>query len=68
MLCVSINKYTIKIKIVIIAYESNWIPDKLVLEIDFMNREYSETDVEFVVEHGVFSTELIKNYRKNGIF
>jgi len=30
------------------------------LEIDFINGEYPEIDIEFVVEYRVFSIELIK--------
>lgn len=60
MLYISKNEHTKKIKIVIIENENNKVPIDLAQEIDFLDREYPEIKVEFVVEHGEFSPEKIK--------
>lgn len=59
MLYVSKNEHTKKIKIVIIENEINKVPSKLAQEIDFLDREYPEIKVEFVIEHGEFSPGTI---------
>ncbi len=61
MLYISKNEHTRKIKIVIITNENNKVPDNLKQEIDFLDKEYPEIDVEFLVEQGEFSPELIRN-------
>jgi amino acid transporter len=60
MLYVSKNEHTKRIKIVIVTNKKNKIPEDLAQEIDFLDREYPEIKVEFVVEKGEFSPELIK--------
>ncbi len=60
MMYISKNEHTRRIKIVIVTNEKNKIPEKLAEEIDFLDREYPEIDIEFVVEKGTFSPELIK--------
>ncbi len=60
MLYISKNEHTKKIKIVNVSNESNKVPEKLAQEIDFLDREYPEIDIEFLIEKGVFTPELIK--------
>ncbi|MGV6829156.1 MAG: APC family permease [Flavobacteriales bacterium] len=64
MMYISKNEHTKKMKIVVIANENNKVPEKLVEEIDFLDREYPEIDIEFVIEQGVFSPKLIKELSK----
>ncbi|WP_372766412.1 hypothetical protein [Lutibacter sp.] len=60
------NEHTKKIKIVIGKGEK--VPENLPLEIDFLNREYPEIAIEFLVLDRKFSPELIEELSKNGIF
>uniref|UniRef100_UPI00404B676D APC family permease n=2 Tax=Flavobacterium sp. TaxID=239 RepID=UPI00404B676D len=60
MLYISKNEHTKRIKIVIVKNEINKVPEKLAEEIDFLDREYPEIDIEFIVEEGNFSPELIR--------
>ena len=60
MLYITKNEHTKKIKIVIIVNDTFKLPSKLTEEIDFLNREYPEIEIEFVVEEGKFSPQLIQ--------
>lgn len=60
MLYISKNEHTKKIKIVIVLEKGQRQPENLKLEIGFLDREYPEIDVEFVVIQGRFSPELIR--------
>ena len=64
MLYISNNEHTKRIKIVIVSNDKNTIPEKLAEEIEFLDREYPEIDIEFVIEKGKFSPELIKELSK----
>lgn len=64
MLYISKNEHTKKLKLVFVTNESNPIPKNLALEIDFLDREYPEIDIEFIIEEGVFSPELITSLSK----
>jgi amino acid transporter len=60
MLYITTNEHTKRLKIVIITGEKVNVPPKLHEEIDFLDREYPEIDIEFIVKEGKFSPSLIK--------
>ena len=60
MLYITRNEHTKKLKIVLALDEGDVVPKNLPQEIDFLDREYPEVNVEFVVEEGKFSPELIR--------
>ena len=60
MLYITKNEHTKRMKIVVVTNEHNKVPDRLAEEIDFLDREYPKIDIEFVVEEGEFSPELVK--------
>ena len=60
MLYVTKNEHTKKIKIVLVLDKDDVMPNNLPQEIDFLDREYPEIKIEFSVEKGKFSPELIK--------
>ena len=64
MLYILKNEHTKKLKIVIVSPDGKTVPEKLPQEIEFLDREYPEIDVEFVVEKGEFSPELIRQLSK----
>jgi amino acid transporter len=64
MLYVIKNEHTKKIKIVIVIDKDEKIPKNLPMEIDFLDREYPEIAIEFLVVEGIFSPELIKELSK----
>ncbi|HFA48353.1 MAG TPA: APC family permease, partial [Bacteroidetes bacterium] len=64
MLYISKNEHTKRMKIVVVKNDKHKVPEKLAQEIDFLDREYPEIDIEFVVEEGEFSPELIKELSK----
>ncbi len=64
MLYILKNEHTKKIKIVIVSPDGKTVPEKLPQEIEFLDREYPEIDVEFVVEKGTFSPDLIRKLSK----
>ena len=64
MLYILKNEHTKKLKIVIVSPDGKTVPEKLPQEIEFLDREYPEIDVEFVVEKGTFSPELIRQLSK----
>lgn len=60
MLYITKNEHTKKLKIVTIANDEVSVPPKLKEEIQFLDREYPEVKVDFIVEQGEFSPELIE--------
>jgi amino acid transporter len=64
MLYITKNEHTKKLKIVLALDKDNDVPENLAQEIDFLDREYPEIDVEFIVEKGKFSPELIRTLSK----
>ncbi|NOY47492.1 MAG: APC family permease [Chlorobi bacterium] len=64
MLYIIKNEHTKKIKIVLVLNEEQKVPKNLPKEIDFLDREYPEIDIEFVLEKGKFSPTLIRNLSK----
>lgn len=60
MLYVTKNEHTKKIKIVLALDKGETVPKNLPQEIDFLDREYPEIKVDFVVEKGKFGPVLIK--------
>ncbi len=60
MLYITRNEHTKKIKIVLALDENDQVPKNLPEEIDFLNREYPEIKIDFKIENGKFSPELIK--------
>lgn len=64
MLYISNNEHTKKLKIVLVLKEGEKVPKKLLQEIDFLDREYPDIDIEFVVERGEFTPQLIQKLSK----
>jgi len=60
MLYITKNEHTKKMKIVIALRKGQRVPKNLAQEIDFLDREYPEIDIEFVIEEGEFSPKLIR--------
>jgi len=61
MLYILKNEHTKKIKIVLALEKGQKPPVNLNLEIDFLNREYPEIAIEFMIVEGKFSPKLIKD-------
>ena len=61
MLYITKNEHTKKLKIVLALDKDDVVPTNLPQEIDFLDREYPEIKIEFVLEKGKFSPELIKS-------
>ncbi len=59
MLYITKNEHTKKLKIVIVQNEKVSVPEKLEEEIQFLDKEYPEIDIEFIVREGDFSPDLI---------
>ncbi|WP_456464163.1 APC family permease [Lutibacter sp.] len=64
MLYILKNEHTKKIKIVIALEKGQKVPENLPQEIDFLDREYPEIAIEFLIVEGKFSPELIKELSK----
>lgn len=60
MLYIIKNEHTKKIKIVIVENKEQKVPKNLPLEIDFLDREYPQIAIEFLVIEGTFSPKLIQ--------
>jgi Na+-translocating ferredoxin:NAD+ oxidoreductase RnfE subunit len=60
MLYITKNEHTKKMKIVLVLPEGEKIPEHLSQEIDFLDREYPEIEIEFIVEKGIFTPEIIR--------
>lgn len=59
MLYISKNEHTKRIKIVIVKNDVVEVPEKLEEELQFLDREYPNIGIEFIIEEGDFSPELI---------
>lgn len=64
MLYIKRNEHTRKIKIVHVLKEGEVIREDLPKEIEFLNKEYPEIKVEFIIERGEFTPELIQTLSK----
>ncbi|MCI2229403.1 APC family permease [Polaribacter sp. MSW13] len=64
MLYISKNEHTKKIKLVFVSNKDNPLPKNLAQEVDFLDREYPEISIEFIIEKGVFSPQLIQGLSK----
>ena len=60
MLYISNNEHTKRLKIVLVLERGNEPPENLTQEIDFLDREYPEIDIEFVIEEGKFNPKIIQ--------
>ena len=60
MLYIKNNEHTRKIKIVTVLKDGDELPEDIDKEIDFLDREYPEIDIEFIVKKGSFGPDLIK--------
>jgi amino acid transporter len=60
MLYILKNEHTKKIKIVLVLDKGQDVPPNLPMEIDFLDREYPEIAIEFLIIDGKFSPQLIK--------
>lgn len=61
MLYITKNEHTKKLKIVHIHEKEHMVPKNLATEIDLLDREYPEIKVEFVIEEGSFTPEMIQH-------
>lgn len=64
MLYITKNEHTKKLKLVFITNEKNPIPKNLAQEVDFLNREYPEISIEFIIKEGIFTPKLIADLSK----
>jgi len=64
MLYIKKNEHTRKLKIVIVLKEGQEAPPNLAQEIDFLDREYPEIKIDFIIERGEFSAETIRKLSK----
>ncbi len=60
MLYITKNEHTKKLKIVLALDKDEIVPENLPQEIDFLDKEYPEVKIEFIIEKGKFSPDLIK--------
>jgi amino acid transporter len=64
MLYIKENEHTRKIKIVTVLNEGEKASEKLKTDIEFLDREYPEIDIDFVVIQDKFGPELIQKLSK----
>ena len=64
MLYITKNEHTKRLKIVLATSENQKVPENLPQEIEFLDKEYPEVDIEFVVEKGKFTPQLIQKLSK----
>jgi len=64
MLYVTKNEHTKKVKIVTFLKRGEDLPQDMEKEISFLDREYPDIDIEFIVRKGNFSPEVIKKLSK----
>jgi len=64
MLYIKRNEHTRKIKIVTVLNKNEEVSEKLKNDIAFLDREYPEIDIEFVVIHDAFGPKLINKLSK----
>jgi len=60
MLYVNRNEQTNRIKFVTVAPNSDDVPAKLAQDIEFLDKAYPDTDIEFVLIEGTFGPEMIQ--------
>jgi amino acid transporter len=60
MLYIKRNEHTKKLKIVLVLAEDQKPPKNIAQEIDFLDREYPEVNIEFIIEPGIFTPKLIQ--------
>ncbi|MCK5814837.1 MAG: APC family permease [Flavobacteriaceae bacterium] len=60
MLYIVRNEHTRKLKIVIVLKDGEKIRPNLAQEIDFLDREYPDIKIDFIIEKGEFSAKTIK--------
>jgi amino acid transporter len=60
MLYVNRNEQTNRIKFVTVAPNSDDVPSKLAQDIDFLDKAYPDTDIEFVLIEGTFGPDMIQ--------
>jgi len=61
---IELNEHTNRVKIVNVTRNPEEISEKLRKDVDFLDEEYPQIDIEFVVIKGDFSPELIKKLSK----
>jgi len=64
MLYIKRNEHTQKLKIVTVLKEGENPPKNLALEIDFLDREYPDIKINFIIEEGEFSSKKIQQLSK----
>ena len=64
MLYIIKNEHTKKIKIVLVLDKGEKVPENLPNEIAFLDKEYPEINIEFILEKGKFTPALIRNLSK----
>jgi len=64
MLYIKQNEHTRKIKIVTVLNKGEKSSEKLTTDISFLDREYPEIDIDFVVIHDTFGPKLINKLSK----
>jgi len=64
MLYIKQNEHTRKIKIVTVLNKDEQVSEKLTTDIEFLDREYPEIDIDFVVIHDTFGPKLINKLSK----
>ncbi len=64
MLYISNNEHTKRIKIVLALAKGEKQPENLSQEIEFLNREYPDIEIEFIVVEGKFTPALIRKLSK----
>lgn len=64
MMYISNNEHTKRIKIVLALQKGESQPENLSQEIEFLNREYPEIEIEFVIVEGKFTPALIRKLSK----
>ncbi len=64
MLYIKQNEHTRKIKIVTVLNKNEEVSPKLKTDIEFLDREYPEIDIDFVVIHDTFGPKLINKLSK----
>lgn len=58
------NEHTKKLKIVLVKNDKVEIPKNLEKEMKFLDKEYPQINIEFIIKEGDFSPELINNLSK----
>ncbi|MCB0347151.1 MAG: hypothetical protein KDD66_18670, partial [Bdellovibrionales bacterium] len=59
MLYVAHNEHTNRVKVVTVVKSDDEIPERLEQDLKFLDEAYPQMDIEFVVEKGTFTPELL---------